>query len=192
MKPANLRRVDQEDNRLRTSKKLAIIHGHNDEVIEYMFEASGSLEQLLELWTNSKDGQLAILTLIVNGICICVLANFQDTGFAEKVKWVNRLELKKLMDYLSDKCLEHWGYPRREALAEHDKRLLMYQKYDKALAAMLDEVLPHLEEWRLIDRNKDFIGLNAYTDLIFKWTPRQIEEASCRQLIASSHRCVPQ
>ena len=170
---------------------MAIIHGHNDEVIEFMFEASGSLEQLLELWTNSRDGQLAILTLIVNGICICVLASFQDIGIPEEARWVSRLELKKLMDYLSDKCLEHWGYPRREALAEHDERLLMYQKYDKALEALLDEVLPHLEEWRLIDRNKDLIGLNAYTDLIFKWTPQQIEEASCRQLIVSSW-CTPQ
>ena len=95
------------------------------------------------------------------------------------------------MDYLSDKCLEHWGYPRREALAEQDERLFMYQECDKALEALLDEVLPHLEEWRLIDRNKDLIGLNAYTDLIFKWTPQQMEEASCRQLIASSW-CAPQ
>ena len=61
----------------------------------------------------------------------------------------------------------------------------MYQKYDKVLAATLDEVLPHLEEWRLIDRNNDLIGLNTYTDLIFKWTPRQIQEASCRELIGS-------
>ena len=150
-----------------------------------MLTASRSLEQLLELWENSKDGQLAILTLIVNGICICVLANFQDTGMSEETRWVSCSELRKLMDYLRDKCLEHWGHPRRDALTEHDQRLLMCQKYDKALAAILDEVLPHLEEWRLIDRNHDLIGLNAYTDLICKWTPRQIEEASCRQLIGS-------
>ena len=143
-----------------------------------------NLGQLLELWENSKEGQLAILDIIVNGICICVLANFHDNGIPGESRWVRRSELEKLMDYLRDKCLEYCDHPRKEALAEHDIQLLTCDSYDRVLAVQLNDVLQHLEEWNLITTNKDLIGLCAYTGLIFKWTPRQIDEASCRQLLA--------
>ena len=112
------------------------------------------LNSFWNCWENPKKGEPTMLDISVDGVCVCVLADFHNNGIPAESRWVRRSELEKLMDFLRDKCLEYWDHPRREALTKLDTQLPTCDSYDRVLAAQLDEVLIHLEECNLIIRKK--------------------------------------